>query len=138
MLCAALAIFLMVADHRLDITPPLRSALATVLLPLQHMATWPVRAASSLADYGGGLGAALNDNEALRRKLADQSEAITRAGQCGSSPASQRRRASGRTSTLTALPSAMPGAATGPNGVPTKPAATRSKISLSPAMCLTP
>lgn len=79
LLCAALAVFLMVADVRLNVTPPLRSALATVLLPLQHVATWPFRLMQSMADYGGGLDDALARNAALSRKLTEQSEALTRA-----------------------------------------------------------
>jgi len=78
-LCAALAVFLMVADHRLQITQPLRSTLATVLLPLQHAALWPARAAGAVTDYGAGLDRAIGENDALRRQLASQSESITRA-----------------------------------------------------------
>ena len=79
LLCAALAVFLMVADVRLNITPPLRSVLATLLLPLQHLATLPLRGAELLSDYAAGLETARAENAALRRQLVDQSEAITRA-----------------------------------------------------------
>ncbi len=78
-LCAALALFLMVADHRLQITQPLRATLATVLLPLQQAAQWPGRVIDATGDYIAGLDRAVAQNEALRRQLASQSEAITRA-----------------------------------------------------------
>ncbi|MBU6193911.1 MAG: rod shape-determining protein MreC [Burkholderiales bacterium] len=78
-LCAALAVFLMVADHRLQITQPLRATLATILLPLQHAALWPARLLDTLGDYGSGLGEAVAQNAALRQRLTAQSEAITRA-----------------------------------------------------------
>ncbi|MFN5701679.1 MAG: rod shape-determining protein MreC, partial [Betaproteobacteria bacterium] len=78
-LCAALAVFLMVADHRLQVTQPLRATLATVLLPLQHAALWPSRMLDALGDYGAGLDDAVAQNASLRRQLTAQSEAITRA-----------------------------------------------------------
>lgn len=78
-LCAALAVFLMVADHRLQITQPLRATLATVLLPLQRAALWPGQLADSVGDYVAGLDEAVGQNDALRRQLTAQSEAITRA-----------------------------------------------------------
>lgn len=78
-LCAALAVFLMVADQRLQITQPLRSGLATVLLPLQAVAAWPGRLVAAVSHYGAGLELALAENDRLRRQLAAQSEAITRA-----------------------------------------------------------
>lgn len=78
-LCAALAVFLMVADHRMQITQPLRATLATVLLPLQHAALWPARLLDGLGQYGAGLDESVAQNAALRRQLAAQSEAITRA-----------------------------------------------------------
>ena len=34
--CSALAVFLMVADARFEVTQPLRAAVATVLLPVQR------------------------------------------------------------------------------------------------------
>lgn len=40
----ALAVFLMAADSRFGMTGPLRSAVATVLLPVQQMMRWPVQA----------------------------------------------------------------------------------------------
>jgi rod shape-determining protein MreC len=78
-LCAALAVFLMVADHRLQITKPLRATLATVLLPLQRAALWPSRILDSVGSYVAGLDRAVGESESLRRQLASQSEVITRA-----------------------------------------------------------
>jgi len=79
LLCAALAVFLMAADHRLQITQPLRAALATVLLPLQTAAGWPGRMLDAAGRYVAGLDSAVAHNESLRRQLTAQSEAITRA-----------------------------------------------------------
>ncbi len=79
LLCTALAVFLMAADHRLQITHPLRSTLATVLLPLQQVARWPGQVLDTAGHYIAGLDRAVGQSEALQRQLAAQSEAITRA-----------------------------------------------------------
>lgn len=69
----------MVADQRMQIAQPLRAVLATVLLPLQKAALWPSRAWHGTGEYIVGLDEAVASNQALRRQLASQSEAITRA-----------------------------------------------------------
>lgn len=46
--CGALALLLMAADHRLQLSQPLRSALVTVLQPLQWLALLPARASDAM------------------------------------------------------------------------------------------
>lgn len=72
-LCSALALFLMAADTRFGLTPPLRSALATALLPLQQALRWPVRLFDEAAAWVAGLDAARADANAARAQLARQS-----------------------------------------------------------------
>jgi len=48
---SALSLFLMVADVRLNITAPLRSALATVIYPLQWLVVQPVHLIQNVGQY---------------------------------------------------------------------------------------
>jgi rod shape-determining protein MreC len=74
MVCSALALFLMVADARFRITQPLRSAVATVLFPLQWMVMQPVLAVRTVQEYVTSLESAVSSEEAARRKLILQSQ----------------------------------------------------------------
>ncbi|GAB3663059.1 rod shape-determining protein MreC [Ramlibacter alkalitolerans] len=74
MVCSALALFLMVADARFKITQPVRSAMATVLFPVQWVAMRPVLAVRTVQDYFTTLNTALQNEEAARRKLVLQSQ----------------------------------------------------------------
>jgi len=74
MVCSALALFLMVADARFKITQPVRSAMATVLFPLQWLAMRPVLAVRTAQDYFTTQSTALRNEEAARRKLVLQSQ----------------------------------------------------------------
>jgi rod shape-determining protein MreC len=74
MVCSALALFLMVADARFRITQPVRSAVATVLFPLQWMVVQPVMALRTVRGYVTDLEAAVSSEEAARRKLILQSQ----------------------------------------------------------------
>jgi rod shape-determining protein MreC len=74
MVCSALALFLMVADTRFRITQPLRSAVATVLFPLQWVAMRPVLGVRDVAEYFTTLESAVTKEEAARRKLILQSQ----------------------------------------------------------------
>jgi rod shape-determining protein MreC len=74
MVCSALALFLMVADARFHITQPVRSAVATVLFPLQWLAMRPVLAVRTVADYFTSLESAVTGEEAARRKLILQAQ----------------------------------------------------------------
>ena len=71
---AALALFLMVADTRLQLTQPLRAALATVLHPLQRALLAPVQMARDGGDYFMRLDRALASEAAARQALAQQAE----------------------------------------------------------------
>lgn len=78
---AALALFLMVADTRLQLTQPLRAGLATLLHPLQLALLKPVQASRQAGDYLLGLEQALTREEAARRDLARQAERALRVEQ---------------------------------------------------------
>jgi rod shape-determining protein MreC len=71
---SALALFLMVADTRFNITPPLRAVLATALHLPQRALLVPVRAWGSATDYVAGLRTALAAEEAARNDLMRQAE----------------------------------------------------------------
>ena len=74
MVFSALALFLMVADTRFQVSQPLRSAVAAVLYPLQWAALRPVLAVRWSAEYFESLASAQRAEEAARLKLAQQSE----------------------------------------------------------------
>jgi rod shape-determining protein MreC len=80
-LCAALAIFLMAADNRLQIVQPLRAALATALLPVQQALRVPVELAAGGGAYLQGLKRALQAEAQARQQLAAQSERAARTEQ---------------------------------------------------------
>ena len=69
----ALSVFLMVADARFNLTPPLRSAVATLLFPVQWVALQPVNAVRSVGAYFIGLDEALQSRDDASKKLALQS-----------------------------------------------------------------
>lgn len=75
---SALALFLMVADTRLDITTLLRQVLATVLYPVQWAMLQPVELAGRGAGYFQSLQAAQQEADAARRSMA---QAAPRASQ---------------------------------------------------------
>jgi len=78
MFFSALSLFLMVADIRFRITQPVRSALSTVLYPVQWLALQPVRLVRGSSAYFSGLDQATSSSEQAARRLALQS---LRAGQ---------------------------------------------------------
>ena len=71
---SALALFLMVADVRLQVGQPVRSIIATALYPAQWLVMWPIR----LAGYGSGHFQSLDAVQAAeadaRKKLVQQSQ----------------------------------------------------------------
>ena len=73
MVFSALALFLMVADTRFRIAQPVRSAVATVLYPLQWAILRPVLALRQGGEYFEALRDAQVLEAAARRKLAQQS-----------------------------------------------------------------
>jgi rod shape-determining protein MreC len=81
LLCAGLSAFLMAADHRFLITQPLRTAVATALLPLVRLLAVPVDLARHGSDALGGLGEALLRVQHLERQVADQALQTSRAAE---------------------------------------------------------
>lgn len=81
MFFAALAIFLMVADTRFQITGPLRSAAAVVLEPLQRGLLAPLEGYATLSDYLGGVRRAVAARGQAELRLAAQSERAMRVEQ---------------------------------------------------------
>jgi rod shape-determining protein MreC len=77
----ALAMFLMVADVRFQVAKPLRSALATILYPMQWMAMQPIAGSQFLGDYFQRLSAAQSDAEDVRRRLTLQMQKASIAAQ---------------------------------------------------------
>jgi rod shape-determining protein MreC len=71
---SALALFLMVADTRLQFAKPLRAAVATALLPVQRALGVPVQMWRSGSEYLRGLDSALASEREARAQLARQSE----------------------------------------------------------------
>ncbi len=74
MVCSALALFLMVADARFKVTQPLRSAVATVLYPVQLVAMGPVQLIKNAGRYFEALASAQVNEAAARQKLVLQSQ----------------------------------------------------------------
>ncbi|QHI99056.1 rod shape-determining protein MreC [Xylophilus rhododendri] len=70
----ALSLFLMVADTRLGITPPIRSAVSTVLYPVQWLALQPVRIGRMSADYFDTVRSAQTVENAARRNMLQQAQ----------------------------------------------------------------
>jgi rod shape-determining protein MreC len=70
----ALSIFLMVADTRMQVVAPVRSALAAALAPVQQALLFPVDLIVGGSDYFRGLARALASEDAAKRLLAQQAE----------------------------------------------------------------
>ncbi len=87
---SALALFLMVADSRFRFVDPLRSGLATALLPAQRILQWPVQAWGGAGDYLGGVQDARAAEAAARAELARQAEHAARAARLDSENRSLR------------------------------------------------
>jgi rod shape-determining protein MreC len=76
--CAAAALALMVADARFGLTPPLRSALATALAPLQRLLLTPVDSWEALQNRLRGADAAMQAEAQARQQLAAQALVLAR------------------------------------------------------------
>jgi rod shape-determining protein MreC len=75
-LCSALALFLMVADTRFQLTQPLRAVIATALHPVQRLLLVPVQVWQGGGDYVRGLQEALAAQAQAQRTLAEQAERV--------------------------------------------------------------
>ncbi|MEQ1808003.1 MAG: rod shape-determining protein MreC, partial [Burkholderiaceae bacterium] len=73
--------FLMIADTRLQITQPLRAALAVILHPVQRALLAPVQLGQDASEYFIGLQQALERERAARLELAHQAERSLRVEQ---------------------------------------------------------
>lgn len=73
-LFSALALFLMVADQRLKIAGPLRSAVATVIYPVQWAVLQPIQAALGVGDYFTSLHDAQQSEARAMERLASQAD----------------------------------------------------------------
>lgn len=71
---ASLALFLMAADTRLNMTAPLRSAAAMLLYPVEQVLHVPVAAWRSASEYLEGLAAARAAESEARESLAEQAQ----------------------------------------------------------------
>lgn len=80
-LYCALALFLMVADARFQVTDPLRKAVAVALYPLQWAMLQPVEFASRGAGYFQSLQVAQDDADTARRNMAQMSQRANQAEQ---------------------------------------------------------
>ena len=76
---AALSVFLMAADSRLQLAAMLREGLAVALLPAQRVLQAPVRLLGSGADYLQGLSVALEGQRLAQAALVAQAEKAARA-----------------------------------------------------------
>lgn len=87
---SALALFLMVADTRLQFAKPLRAAVATALLPVQRTLSVPVQMWQGGSDYLRGLAGALAGENEARAQMALQSEKAASAERLAQENASLR------------------------------------------------
>ena len=69
---SAMALFLMVADVRFQVTGPVRSAMATVLYPVQWLVMQPIQAAASAGGYLTSLHEAQRTEREALERLATQ------------------------------------------------------------------
>ena len=78
-LFSALALFLMAADSRFSVTQPMRSVMATVMLPAVRLLDLPVEGWRAATNYLGGLRQAQGEVQALQARLTQQAEHAARA-----------------------------------------------------------
>src|SRR5688572_28110152 len=81
MFFAALALFLMVADTRFQLTQPVRAVFATVLHPVERVLRVPVDAWHGGSDYFLGLEKAREAEAKARRELSEQAARASRVEQ---------------------------------------------------------
>jgi rod shape-determining protein MreC len=79
--CAAVAIFLMVADAKFKLTQPARAALALAMHPVERLLLTPVDAWDNAGDYLRGAQRAMDAENQARRELVQQAERLSRAAQ---------------------------------------------------------
>jgi rod shape-determining protein MreC len=72
MVFSAVAVFLMVADTRFQLTKPLRAAVATALYPVQWLVLQPVQASAQVGHYFQSLHTAQQSEASAQEQLATQ------------------------------------------------------------------
>ena len=78
---SALALFLMVADARFQLTGPFRQAVGTVLYPVQWLMLKPVELATHSSDYFQSLTTAQEDLDEARKKMTTMGQRANQAEQ---------------------------------------------------------
>lgn len=78
---SALALFLMVADARFQLTGPFRQVVGTVLYPVQWLMLQPVELAGQAAGYFQSLADAQQELDATRRKMSTMGQRANQADQ---------------------------------------------------------
>lgn len=73
---AALAVFLMAADTRFNMTAPMRASVAAVLNPVERMLLVPVRALEQGRDYAQGLTEARREVDQAQANLINQAQRV--------------------------------------------------------------
>ena len=79
--CAALAIFLMVADARFKLLVPARAVMALILHPVQRLLLSPVDGWEAIGDHLRGTERAIEAESKAREQLVRQAERMSRAAQ---------------------------------------------------------
>ena len=79
--CAAVAVFLMVADAKFKLTNPARASLALAMHPVERLLLTPVDAWDNAGDYLRGTQRAMDAENQARRQLVQQAERLSRAEQ---------------------------------------------------------
>lgn len=90
-LLGLLAVLLMVADNRLQISQPIRSAVAVVLAPLQWLSLQPGRAVNEAAQYFGNLEKAQDAAQIFQSRTIAQSQRLQQVEQLSQENAHLRR-----------------------------------------------
>lgn len=81
MLFGLLSILLMAADHRLGLSPPIRSTISVVLAPMQWLALLPQHASSALQDYLTGVDEARDAAQQYQTRTIAQAQRLQQAEQ---------------------------------------------------------
>ena len=81
LLFGVLSVLLMAADHRLGLSPPIRSTISLVLAPMQWLALLPQRTHSALQDYFTGVDEARDVAQQYQTRTIAQAQRLQQAEQ---------------------------------------------------------
>ena len=76
-----LSVLLMAADHRLGLSPPIRSAVSLVLAPMQWLSLLPQRAGSAVQEYFKGVDEARDEARSYQARTIAQAQRLQQAEQ---------------------------------------------------------